>query len=345
MNRNQTSMKNVDDDINLKDIILEIWKHKIMVICMTMIFAILTGVISIFFISPVYTTKLNIIISMPEKYQTRYGEYILPLTTNEQYIQLITSNDILLATIRDLNLSDKTNVESLRNSINISNSSETAQTSNTFEISISADNAADSLAIAESIYSNYINFLDIILKEQVVNYFYNNFTVDLISLENKLEQEQNLLKYNEELLSQTTMDFKTNNSSIEILEQMGEDSNYIIPVDTLNPNYIKIETDIIKNKQSINYLLNTIDMTNRYIKELGTEKQVIENYYENGKTDKLNINLMSIIESNIYMPSQPVAPLSKTSPSIALNIIIGTVVGGMIGIMIVLFQWYWNKER
>lgn len=54
---------------------------------------------------------------------------------------------------------------------------------------------------------------------------------------------------------------------------------------------------------------------------------------------------MGIVETHVYLPSPPVAPTQKTSPSNALNTAIGLVLGGMLGVFIALFQEYWYKDN
>lgn len=341
---NEVNMQYAEDEIDLKELILVLWNRKVLIISVTIIFALLAGIVSKFFITPVYNTKLNVIVSMPEQYKTKYGDYKLPLTTNEQYMNLIFSNDVLVNTIAELELSDIT-VDRLRESIAIRNLAQNGQNGNTFEITVSASNSSDSLKLAKVLYNNYVDFLDFMTKEQVVNHFYNHFTVELTTLEDSLVQEEQLLKSNEELLSHIKMELTTSQSGMEIVGQLGGSSAYAIPVNTVNPNYIKVETDIIENKQTINILSNSIDKNKKYIESLSIEKKAIAKHYETGKVGTLNIELVSIIESNIYMPSQLVESLTKASPSNFLNTAIGGVLGGMLSVMIVLFQWYWNKEK
>lgn len=344
MNTNETTTPYVEDEIDLKELILAIWKRKIMIISITIIIALLAGVYTIFWVTPVYNTKLNVIVSMPEKYSTRYGEYKLPLTTNDQYIQLFTSNDVLVRTIKDLGIEDKANVDILRSKISVKNIFNNAQNGNVFEITVSSNQPEDSLKLAETLYKNYMDFLDIMIKKQVVNYFYNSFTIELITLEIELTQEQQSLKSNEELLSQIEMELTSNNSGIGVMEPLGENGNYVVPINTINPNYINVETDILKNKQRINDLTNKMDRNKKYLVELEEGKESIQMFYDTGKTNALSLDLIGIVETSVQMPSSPVAPSSKASPSTTLNIAIGTVLGGMIGIMVALFQWYWYKE-
>lgn len=78
--------------------------------------------------------------------------------------------------------------------------------------------------------------------------------------------------------------------------------------------------------------------------ELDDERLAINRYYRTGETEELQSSVMGLVETYIYLPSPPVAPSQKTSPSNALNTVIGAVLGGMLGVMIALFQEYWFKE-
>ncbi len=180
------------------------------------------------------------------------------------------------------------------------------------------------------------------LKERTINYFYDNFTVELITLETSLTKEQVALKMNQELLAQITKDYKTVN--LDVIDYLGKDGSYILPEDTVNPNYIKVEADVISNQQSINDLTSTIDITKKQLSQLEEDKKAIENYYKSGKTGNISVNLVSMVYSNIYLPSELVAPTQKTSPSNAKNVVIGAALGGMIGIFAALFQAYWKNE-
>ncbi len=329
----------IKNEIELRTIIKVFWKRKYSIICITMIFTIIAGIISMFFISPVYDTSVNIVINMPETYRTRYGDYTLPLATNEQYFQLLKSNDVLLNTIEDMQFAQEVTVNQLSNRISIKTGN---KDSTSFIFVVSANTPEESLDLANVLYDNYIEFIDSMVKERTINYFYNNFSVELISLENSLTKEQMALKENQKLLTQITKGYKTAN--MDVIDYLGKDGNYIIPEDIINPNYIKVEADIISNQQIINDLTNSINIMKQYLSQLEEEKEAIENYYKNGKTENIAINLISIVDSGIYMPSALIAPSQKTSPKNAMNVIIGAVLGGMIGMFVVFVQAYWKNE-
>src|SRR5690554_2670985 len=102
MSKNHNNIQMSEDEIDLRELFMVIWKKKATIICITLIAAIITGLISVFLITPVYHSRLRIIINMPKSYNTKYGDYDLPLISNDQYINLITSSDIILHTIEDM---------------------------------------------------------------------------------------------------------------------------------------------------------------------------------------------------------------------------------------------------
>lgn len=344
MNDNQNNSQYYEDEIDLRELIMALWTRKKMIIGLTLIAALIAGFFSKFVLSPVYDTKLNIVMSMPEKYNTRYGEYILPITTNQQYINLIKSNDVLNNTIKDMGYNSvEVGFESLRDRVAVAVNDAKAGNVNSFEVTVSADNPKESLQLAQTLYSNYLDFMDVMTKERAVKYYINLFEVELRTLENLLTSTQEILKTNEALLAQTSQFINGARANLEIEGQINSSMNYVVPIDTVNPNYIKIESDIIANRQSINTIENSIITNNKYLVELKKEITAINKYYRTGEAERLESSIAGLVETYVYLPSSPVAPTQKTSPSNAQNTAIGAVLGGILGIMVALFQEYWFK--
>lgn len=346
MNKNQNNIQYYEDEIDLRELIMALWNRKKMIISLTLIITILAAIFSMFVLSPVYETTLNIVISMPDTYNTRYGEYKLPLTSNEQYINLIISNDVLINTIEDMGYdSEDVSIEDLRNKISIGkNEAKTGAVQNSFDVTVASDNPEESLELSQILYSNYLDFIDAMTKERAISHYNNYFKVELRTLANELDRVKETLKKNEELLSQTPQHIASGKANIEIQTRLNGSSDYVVPVDTVNPNYIKIENDIVENKQAINSIENSMRMYNNYLEEIDVEKQAIDKYYRTGESEELESSLISVVETNVYLPSPPVVPTQKTSPSNALNTAIGAVLGGMLGVMVALIQEYWFNE-
>lgn len=344
MNENrQNNMQYNEGEIDLREFFAALWKRKIMIISFALIAAILAGIFSMFILSPVYDSKLSIVINMPETYNTRYGEYTLPITTNDQYINLITSNDVLIKTIKDMGYySGEVTLEKLKGRISIGKT-ETKLVDveqNSFEVTVSADDSQEALKLAHTLYNNYIEFVDVMTKERAINYYINYFNVDLRSKDILLKSTQEILKKNEKLLAQTP---ETINQKAA-MSQVTDTKDFVVLENIINPNYTKVENDIILNKQTINTIEDTIRVDNESLAQLNAEKKAVAKYYETGKEAKLDTGLIGVIETSIYLPSPPVAPSQKTSPSNAKNAAIGLVLGGMLGIMVALIKEYWYKK-
>lgn len=342
INNNNINIQNCEDGIDLRDLIMVIWKRKVVIISLFLSLAIIGGLFSKFILSPAYDTILNIAISMPESYITKFGEYKLPIATNEQYINFIKSNDVIINTIKDLGYDEEVTVEDLKESIaigEINTNSNIVQ--NSFDITVSAETPKKSLELAQTLYDNYIEFLNVMMKERAISYFYNEFNVKIETARNLLTTKEAELKKNEELLKVTP---QTINQKEAMSELQGTVSDYVVLENIINPNYTSIEKDIILNKQDINNAQIVMEDYSNYIKELTTEKSTLVKYYETGDIEFTENSVFDIVDVNIYLPSNPVAPTKKTSPSNVKNAIIGGLLGGMLGVMIVFFTAYWKKE-
>jgi len=333
-----------EDEIDLRELFMVLWKKKITIICVTLIVAIITGLISVFLITPVYHSRLRIIINMPETYHTKYGDYTLPITSNEQYINLITSNEIILHTIEDMGYDLETNIESMRERITIELSDAKANTvQNTFYVQVAADNPTEAQKLAQTLYDNYVEFLDILTIDGALDYHINRFNVALQSSEVSLISTKEILAKNEALLAQTPQTINQKDAMEEI-QSSDNTSDYIILERIINPNYTKIENDIIENKQSINSIENSMRIHNEYLVELNELKSKVNSYRESGDYSKLGTDFVKVTKTHIYLPSDPVVPSRKTSPSNTRNVIIGALLGGMVAVLVVLIREYWFKE-
>lgn len=344
MSEYRQNEQNIESEIDLRELFMALWKRKIMIIGLVLIGGILAGLFSAFMFSPVYDARLNIVINMPEVFNTRYGEYTLPITTNDQYIDLITSNDVLVATIKDMEYdTGKISIESLKNRISIGKIQTKAVDveQNSFHVTVSADNPQEALKLAQTLYDNYIEFTDVMTKERAINYYINRFNVDIKTQELSLKTMRELLRENEKLLAQTA---QTINQK-EAVSQVTDTKSFIVLENIINPNYTKVENDIISNKQSISIIEDAIRTDKENLTQLNIEKMAVQKYYETGKSQKLDSTLIGVIETSIYLPSPPVAPTQKTSPNNAKNAVIGLLLGGMLGIMTALIKEYWFKSK
>ena len=348
MDENQYKEHMREDEIDLRELFMVIWRKKVLIISITLIAAILTGLISVFALTPVYHSRLRIIINMPDTYHTKYGDYTLPITSNEQYINLITSNDIILHTIEDMGYAAETSIESIRERITI----ELAETKanieqNTFYVRVSANNPIEAQKLAQTLFANYVEFLDVLTVDGALEFYINHFNVALTSQEVSLTSAKEILAKNEELLALTPQTINQKEAMQEI-QASSSTIDYIILENVINSNYTKIEKDIIENKQSVNSIENSMRVYNEYLAELDALQTRVNNYKESGDYSELDTDFVKITKTNVYLLSDPIVPSRKTSPSNSRNVVIGAILGGMVAVMVVLIKEYWfipGKEK
>ncbi len=343
MNESHSNIQQYEGEFDLRELIMVLWKKKIVIISVTLIIAILATLFSKFILSPVYETNLNIVISMPETYITRYGEYKLPISSNGEYIKLIKSNDVIVNTIRDMEYDTQVvSVQDLKDRITIGEINTNATTvQNSFTVTVSANNPEESLKLAQHLYQNYIDFMDVMMKDRAVSYYYKDFTVQAESLKNELSKTREILAKNEGLLANTPEIINQEAAASELNNNI---TNYIVLENIINPNYTTLEASIIENKQMIFDLESSIELYKGYMEELEVEQAALDKYNQSGKTGKIEASIMDVVDVSIYQPSEPIAPTRKSSPSTLIYTVIGGVLGGILSVFVVLFKAFWKKE-
>lgn len=343
MKQDQNNSLLTEDEIDLRTIILSIWKFKIFIIITMLVSAFLAGVLSCIIIKPVYKSQMIIVINMPEIYQTKYGDYTLPITTDWQYLTLMTSTDTLYQTMDKMGYSGRgISLESFRDRIEIG-SINSGDDQNSFTVTVSADSRIEAKESAKTLYNEFINFLNVTTARGAVSYYLNHYFVQLLILEDELSSEKAILKSNEILLAQTPQTIVYNNAENDNRNTNNRD--FIILEELINPNYTSIEYKIIQTKQRINEIDNSIQIYQGYLGELATLEQVLEEYKETGVYNIQESDLFDISKSSVFFLSQPTEPDGQSSPDTLMNIIIGAVIGGILSTAFVLFRWWRLKDK
>jgi hypothetical protein len=278
---------------------------------------------------------------MPESYHTKYGDYVLPISSNDQYINLITSNVILKNTINEMGYdSQEITIEDLKDRITIVQTS-TNEAQNSFEVKVAADDPQEAKQLAQTLYDNYIEFLDVMMAKGAVEYFIDYYSVQVSSLNVVLESNRELLEKYNELLANTPMTINQR-EAVDGLNTSG--NNIIIMENIINPNYTELELDIINVKQIINLIESDIELYKTYLDELESKKAGINEYYETGEYEEIANNIIRITTSNIYLVSEPAAPSRKSSPNNLRNIVIAALLGLMVSVFIGLIKEFWFND-
>jgi len=329
MNEEQNFSK-YEDEIDLKELFMVLWKGKRIIIIVTLIFAIFSALITKFLIPPVYEAKLDLLVNFPETVSTKYGEYKLLLTTNDQYINLFYSNNVINKTIQDMGYDIKENtIESFIKRISITKDEKRP---NSFTVKVKANDPKEALDLVNMLYKNYLILVNANTKLRSVEHFIEFYTIDLSKNDDELKSSKILLERNKKMLESMSQTIDQKN----LMDSINSSTiNYMILDNLINQNYKKVELDIINTEQTIYTLEDKINIAKQYLNELNEIKDDIIN-----NKGLVNEYLTSINRS-IQLPSAPVAPTAKTGPSTSLNTVIAAVVGGMISVIYVLIKKYW----
>lgn len=329
MNEEQ-NFSNHEDEIDLKELFMVLWKGKRIIIIVTLVFAILSAIVTKFLIPPVYEAKLDLLVNFPETVSTKYGEYKLLLTTNDQYINLFYSNNVINKTIQDMGYNvEENSIESFTKRISIIKDEKRP---NSFTVKVKSNNPKEALDLVNMLYKNYLILINANTKLRSVEHFIEINTIELNKAEDDLNSNKVLLEQYKKQLD--TMSQTINQNSL--MDSIKSSSiNYMVLENIINQNYTKVELDIINTEQTIYNLEDKINVANQYLNELNEIKDDIIN-----NKGLVNEYLTSINRS-IQLPSAPVAPTAKTGPSTSLNTVIAAVIGGMISIIYVLIKKYW----
>ncbi len=328
------------EEIDIRELVLVLWKKKFQIISVALVIAIITGLISFFLISPVYHVDMRMVLNMPESYNTKYGGYALPIRSNEEYLNMLTSNDVLKGTIEDMEYDDIT-IEDIRKRVSIDIDNQN-NTQNVFLVKVSANDPEDAKKLADSLYDNYTEFINVITIEGALEYYINSYSVQQETLKVSLETKKNSLEKNEELLAETPATINQK-AVLEELENQGSVNDFIVLERIVNPNYTAIESNIVEDKQSINSIENSLKIIEDNLQELNITRDLLEEYYVSNSYDDLSTNTVNLANLSISLPSKPIVPSQKTSPSNGRNVIIAGVLGGMLGVIVVLSQWWWKN--
>ena len=335
--------KNLDTDRFLvKNFIHIIWERKRTIIAITLITALCSGVFSVFFISPVYDTEFTMIVNMPTTLETIYGEYTLPIVAGQQYIEMIKNNNTILQNTVDELAKDNIiyTINELKKSIDVLTSLDEETTKNAFTIQVHSNDPNMAVVLAQKLYDNYKEYIYTFILENIFMHFSDLYQMKTRLITESLNTNKKNLEYYEELLGKIPQIINQKDVLTGIDESRGYD--FFVLNNTVNENYLLLESDIIKVKQSIHSDTLMIDQYSVYLDELRELSDSVKIYKETNSKENLGLDDFGGIASNIILSSAPVLPEYKTSPSNAKNIIMGASVGMILSIGFLFFKDYFD---
>jgi capsular polysaccharide biosynthesis protein len=321
MSKRQVDTYDSEEVIDLLEFLQPLWRNKLAIICIAVVGAILAGLISLFLIPPEFESRLNIYVGIPETYTTRYGDYTLPIMTNDQYMDMIRHDIVLQKTIDDIKPAVVISRSALKNSISIS-SKQTGNNKTEFIITISHREPESSKLIAETLYQNYMKYVDVVIRSRALDYYHDVYTISMETAQLSLESEREKLKSDTELLDNTEKYLDVEG----VLDKLPSTSATIVIDNLVNPDYLKLQNDILTRKQTISELENTIKRNKRYLNDIKVEKDIVSEFYTTGEIDRNKTTIINVVDRYIYR-TNTVVEGEKVGQGLIKNIVVGGILG------------------
>jgi len=354
-NNNQKQMINEYDEISLKELILNIWNERVLIILITSLVLIATIFYTFVVITPAYKSATELLIKSPESVGTRYGTYSFPTGNINDYIQYINSNAVVDKVIKQNGLDqigeNGMSNQSFRDKVTISQDEE----SNRFKIAFEYNDPDITYQVNKDLVDTYMKTIRMKYKENAVNQFIYDYEVNIDNLQNSIEREETLMKENKALLDSITpiytlqkLLFSDPTAAAAYAEEFNLDisdiSENVMTQEYVNGNYFSLESKYLDNKTNLISLRESLDRKQKFYDELVEEKSLINQYKSTEQEDNILNGKMDVMRDNIIVISEAHYSDVPVSPNKLLNLAIGLVLGVMLGVFAGLFKAYWKNS-
>lgn len=341
--------KYVEEEISLKELIMHLIEHKRIIVLITAIAIILGGLYAFLIADKVYEASIDGTIIISESASTKYGVFVFPSIFKDDYLNVITTEEVLKKVIKNLDLELTT--QSLRNKLTVVSQKD----SSTFVVSIKDSSSERATDILNEISIVFKHALNMKYKKLAVESFERDYFVQIKSIDEMLEKQAATLKgYKAQLeMIQPTITLKklvTTDPSLaaQIARDRGLSieslSDEMMLEEISNPNYEQLEDMVIKTESAIIDLQTSLDQKSKLYEELLSERADINTYYANGGNEPSDNGALEFMTSRITISPYVTASEDPIAPRKSLILAISMVLGLMIGVFVAFFKAYWHNN-
>lgn len=338
-----------DDAISLKELILVTIKGwKCIFIC-TVVVMLLALIYIIGITKPVYESSISGVISIPETAISKYGTYTFPSDNKMDYLNVVTSYEVLSKTIDMLSL--KHSVSTLRDQITIG----TVPDQNTFTITAKSRTPESARELVKTLTVNLVDELSVQYKINAIDFFMRELTVverqlqdEILKQEKLLETQKIQLEKLDKIVTLKRLLVDDPILAASIANNKGVDlaslSDEVMYEEMLNPNYVDLEAANIELEKSIQSTKVSLEEKLMFQQELESEVENINLYYTTGDQNIIQNGTLDIIRSRININKTASYNDSPVSPNKVLFLSVAIILGLMIGVICTLFKHYWKQS-
>jgi succinoglycan biosynthesis transport protein ExoP len=306
------------DEISLREIIEVVWNGKWIIIFVTAIAIIMSGILSFFIMDPSYEARTTLIVSS-EKLE---GHPAPP--SMQTYVEQVKNHTIMSRTIDQLGLRQQDiSINDLREKIDVNIVKDT----NLIRIIVSDKDPKLASEIANAVTHHFVDFMTNQAMEQLIKSSVH--LIDQIDLELKVNLGA-LKKVNEEL---------ENTPEILITSKALSEDTFLNSIVSESQNLSNAETSGLQmrseetNPVFISLKQSSVNL-NVDISKLENKKNELDNKIKNNQL---------LVQESVTVVSRAIEPEKPVGPKKKLNVAIAGLVGGMISLFIVFILHYWRN--
>lgn len=334
-----------ENEISLKELILVLINEKKLIALITAAFTIVAIVITLL-IPKAYETESQIVFSIPESDNSRFGTFVFPSQNVSDYISLLSSQDVKNEVASLLNFESASSVNA-QISFNKENKYVNVKTS--------SSNPEKAKEINDVYVQTYINQIRAQYKQIAIDKFIYNHEMNLKNLDYQMEKVQSMLDAKTTFLMELNpvytlqkalfADPKTAALYADKFNlDLGTLSNDVILEEYANEKYLEVEAEVIDLKSSLINMKENYKFSEKLLAELNIEKESFILSLDNNDYTKALNDELDILNGAIHQVNEAVIPVNEVSPKKILNVGIGMMLGMLAAIFAALFKNYWMSN-
>lgn len=308
----------MEEEISLRELIEVVINGWKLIISITVLALVISGVFSYFILKPTYETKATVLVNSFQEDESGFlSPYISKVISPNVYSEQIQSSQLLKRVIEDLGI-DEWSISGLKNNFSV----EMEENSTLLTLSLKGGNPELLYKTLDAIISE----ANLIMGEtiaarltQIADEYQNQLEVEKGNLDAALE-EYNIARAAEGLPTIVLLDTLTSGANQYILNI---DDKYLEEIQSLDKAK-QVEFQKLNNK------VNTLTgLYNKYYSR-----------YEQARS----LSAIYNVEHNLTVVSEPDIPMNPIAPRKMLNMAIAAVIGLMASVGIVFFMHYWRES-
>ena len=328
--------------ISLKELIMVLLKEKKMLGVITLGFTLVAIIFSLL-IPSVYEAQSQLVFTIPESDNSRFGSFNFPSQNVADYLPLLDSLE-------------------LKNEVSVKMDVKSVSSSYVYNKDlkyVTVKTQAPSPVLAKQMndvfVETYINRINAQYKLIAIDKFIYNHQMNILNLNfqkvktlSMIDEKSAFLEILNPVYTLQKAVFSDPKSAALYAEKfnldLGSLSNDVVLEEFVNEKYLALDAEIIDLKLSLINMNESLKNSNTLLAELTTEKELLVNRlsdlsYENDLYDEL-----TVLKGGITQVSEAVTPKERISPQRSLNVAIGFVLGLIVAVFTVFFKHYWITE-